>query len=208
MAASDLQDRPLSEVVRDLAQSEAATMSLGEVVDAFGASALAGLLLVFGLACALPFLPPGATTVFGMPLVLLAPQLLFDQPAPWLPKALRERRFAMPELRRVFERMTPWLRRMETISRPRLGFAVGASGRRVMGLICTLFALVLILPIPLGNILPAATVSVFSLALIQRDGAVAMAGYAFAAASVGALVLAANLVGAALRVGLSALALA
>jgi hypothetical protein len=56
--------------------------------------------------------------------------------------------------------------------------------------------------------LPAATVSVFSLALIQRDGVVAMAGYAFAAASIGVLVLAANLVGALLRVGLSAFALA
>jgi hypothetical protein len=207
MAASDLQDRPLSEVVCELAETEAATMSLGEVVDAFGASALAGLLLVFGLACALP-LPPGATTVFGAPLVLLAPQLMFDQPAPWLPKALRERRIAMPELRRVFERMTPWLKRMEMVSRPRLDFFVGASGRRLIGLICTLFALVLILPIPLGNMLPAATVSVFSLALIQRDGLVALVGYAFGAASVGALMLAANLIGALLSTMLSALALA
>lgn len=212
MAVSDLQDRPqerpLSDVVRELAQSQAETISLGEVVDAFGASALAGLLLVFGLACALPFLPPGATTVFGLPLVLLAPQLLFDHPAPWLPKAVRERRIAMPQMRRVFERMAPWLRRMEMISRPRLGFAVGRSGRRLMGLVCTAFALVLILPIPLGNILPAVTVSVFSLALIQRDGVVAMAGYAFAAASVGALVLAGNLIAALLRAGFSALALA
>jgi hypothetical protein len=55
--------------------------------------------------------------------------------------------------------------------------------------------------------LPAATVSVFSLALIQRDGVIAMAGYAFAAASVGALVLAANLVAAMLRTALSALSL-
>ena len=206
MGSSEFQNRPLSDVVCDLAQTEAPTMSLGEVVDAFGASALAGLLLVFGLACALP-LPPGATTVFGMPLVLLSPQLLFDHPAPWLPKALRERRFAMPELRRVFERMTPWLRRMEMVSRPRLGLVVGRSGRRLMGLICTVFALVLILPIPLGNMLPAVTVSVFSLALIQRDGVVALVGYAFAAASVGALVLAANLIGALVRSGLSALAL-
>jgi len=182
-------------------------MSLGELVDAFGASALAGLILVFGLACALP-LPPGATTVFGAPLLLLSPQLLFDQPAPWLPRKLRERRLAMPQLRRVLERMAPWLRRMEAVSRPRLGFVVGRQGRRLMGLICTVFAFVLILPIPLGNMLPAATVSVFSLALIQRDGVVAMAGYAFAAASVGVLVLAANLVGALLRVGLSAFALA
>jgi hypothetical protein len=97
---------------------------------------------------------------------------------------------------------------MEAVSRPRLGFAVSVHGRRLMGLICTAFALVLILPIPLGNMLPAATVSVFSLSLIQRDGVIALIGYAFAAASISALVLAGNLIGAVIRTGLSALSLA
>ena len=207
MAAPDPHCRPLSELVRELAETEGPTITLGEVVDAFGASALAGLLLVFGLACALP-LPPGATTVFGLPLVLLAPQLLFDSPAPWLPRKLRERPISTAQLRGAFGRVAPWLKRLESVSRPRLSFVVNPIGRRLMGVICTVFALVLILPIPLGNMLPAATVSVFSLSLIQRDGAVAMAGYAFAAASVGALVLAANLIGAMLRTALSALSLA
>lgn len=204
MAASRPDDRPLSEVVCELARSEAQTVSLGEVVDALGASALAGLILVFGLACALP-LPPGATTVFGLPLVLLSPQLMFDQARPWLPRRLRERRMSMADLRGAFQRMAPWLTRMEAVSRPRLGFVVGVYGRRLIGLICTVFALVLILPIPLGNMLPAAAVSVFSLALIQRDGAIAIAGYAVAAASVGVLVLAANVVGAVFKTGLSTL---
>ncbi|HKR86608.1 MAG TPA: exopolysaccharide biosynthesis protein [Phenylobacterium sp.] len=204
MTAPDPHARPLSQVVRDLSSSEAQSMSLGEVVDALGASALAGLILVFGLACALP-LPPGATTVFGLPLVLLSPQLLFDQARPWLPRRLRERRMSMADLRGAFQRMTPWLTRMEALSRPRLGFVVGVQGRRLIGLICTVFALVLILPIPLGNMLPATAVSVLSLALIQRDGAIAMAGYVLAAASVGVLVLAANLVGAVIKTGLSML---
>jgi hypothetical protein len=205
--AADPESRPLSELVRELSRREGASLTLGEIVEAFGASALAGLLLVFGLACALP-LPPGATTVFGLPLVLLAPQLLFDSPAPWLPRRLRERRIATAELSPVMARVAPWLERMERISRPRLGFAIGRYGRRLIGVICTVFALVLILPIPLGNMLPAATVSVFSLSLIQRDGAVAMAGYVFAAASVGALMLAASMIGAMLRAGLAVLPIA
>jgi hypothetical protein len=201
---TDPHDRPLSQVVGELSRGEAQTMSLGEVVDALGASALAGMILVFGLACALP-LPPGATTVFGLPLVLLSPQLLFDQARPWLPRRLRERRMPAAELRHAFQRMAPWLTRMEAVSRPRLGFVVGVHGRRLIGLICTLFALVLILPIPLGNMLPAAAVSVFSLALIQRDGAIAVAGYALSAASIGVLVLAGRLAGAVIKSGLSTL---
>src|SRR4051812_17571223 len=124
MAGLNTRTRPLSEVVRDLTQTDAPSVSLGEVVDAFGARALAGLLLMFGLLCTLP-LPPGGTTVFGAPLVLLAPQLLFNSPAPWLPRKLRERRIATPELARALGRATPWLERMEALSRPRLGFVVG-----------------------------------------------------------------------------------
>jgi hypothetical protein len=207
MAQPDPEPRRLSEVVRELADSRKAELSLGEVVDAFGTSALAGLLLVFGLACALP-LPPGATTVFGAPILLLAPQLLLDREGPWLPERLRRRKLPAAQTGHVFERMQPWLRRMEAVSRPRLGFIVGQAGRRIMGVICTVLAVVLILPIPLGNMLPAATVSIFSLSLIQRDGFVAAVGYGFAAASIGALVLAAHLIAAALRTLLSSLPIA
>jgi hypothetical protein len=207
MAPADPETRPLSALVGELSDTDAETVTLGEVVDELGASALAGLLLIFGLACALP-LPPGATTVFGLPLLLLAPQLVFDNPAPWLPRPLRERRIASAELGRVLARVRPWLERMERLSRPRLGFVVGPRGRRLIGVICTVLALVLILPIPLGNMLPAATVSVFSLSLIQRDGVVAVTGYVFAAASVGVLALAGGLIAALLRSALSVFALA
>ena len=207
MRDPDANRRPLSDLVGEIARSDASSLTLGELIDLLGGRALGGLLLVFGLACVLP-LPPGATTVFGMPLVLLAPQLLFDVSAPWCPQRLRARAVPAADLKRVFARMVPWLRRMEAVSRPRLGFVLNGAGRRLIGLICTLLALVLILPIPLGNMLPAATVSVFSLALIQRDGAVALAGYAFAAASLGLLVLAAQLVGAAARQAISTFALA
>jgi hypothetical protein len=64
----------------------------------------------------------------------------------------------------------------------------------MIGLVCTVFAIVLILPIPLGNMLPAAAVSVLSLSLVQRDGLLALVGYALAAASVGVLALAGGVI--------------
>ena len=54
--------------------------------------------------------------------------------------------------------------------------------------------LVLILPIPFGNMLPATAVTVLSLSLVQKDGALALFGYGLAAASVGVLVLAAGII--------------
>jgi hypothetical protein len=56
---------------------------------------------------------------------------------------------------------------------------------------------VLVLPIPLGNLAPGATVAVLALALLQRDGLLALLGYLMAAVSVGLLVLSAGVVAAA-----------
>ena len=185
--------RPLSALLREVADQDDERVSIGQLIDRFGGRALGALLLIFGLACTLP-LPPGGTTVFGLPLMLLGPQLLFGARAPWIPQRLRDRGVPTADLRRGLPRVLLWLERAEAVSRPRLHFLFSAAGQRLIGLVCTLFALVLILPIPLGNMLPAAAVSVLSLSLVQRDGLLALVGYALTAASVGVLVLAGGLI--------------
>jgi hypothetical protein len=185
--------QPLSAILRDLSTRDAPTLSVDELMEAFGGRAMGALLLVFGLACTLP-LPPGGTTIFGAPLLLLAPQLMLGARAPWLPAKLRSRTISTETLRNGLPKALPWLERVEAISRPRLGFFFSGLGQRLIGLVCTLLALVLILPIPLGNLLPAAAVTVLSLSLVQRDGLLAVLGYAMAVASVGVLVLAAGII--------------
>jgi hypothetical protein len=183
--------QPLSELLAEMAERPAPRVSVAELMDSVGHRALGALLLVFGLICTLP-LPPGGTTVFGLPLLLLAPQLTIGRRAPWLPRRMRRRSIRRDQLRHGLDRVLPWLKRIEGLSRPRLGFLFAGPGRSLLGLVCTVFALVLILPIPLGNMLPAAAVSLLSLSLVQRDGFLALAGYAVAAASVGVLTLAAG----------------
>lgn len=193
MTRPDPNRQPLSEVLRAIAERKEKRVSVAELSDTFGHRALGALLLVFGLICALP-LPPGGSTVFGLPLVLLAPQLMLGLRSPWLPRRLRRRSMRREHLAKGLQRVLPWLERVEAISRPRLGLLFTGPGQRFIGLVCTIFALVLILPIPLGNMLPAAAVSVLSLSLVQRDGLLALAGYALATASISVLVLAANVI--------------
>lgn len=185
---------PLSEILREIAVRDQPAVSVGDLMECFGRRAMGALLLVFGLICTLP-LPPGSTTIFGAPLLLLAPQLMLGDRAPWLPARLRAGKLATADLRRALPRVLVWLERAEAISRPRLLFMFGPVGDRLIGLVCTALALVLILPIPLGNILPAAAVSVLGLALAQRDGVLTLLGYAMAAASASVLILAAGLIG-------------
>jgi hypothetical protein len=121
--------------------------------------------------------------------------LLFGARGVWMPDRLRRRGVDATDLRRGLPRVLPWLRRAENVSRPRLHFLFGDLGQRAIGLVCTLLALVLILPIPFGNLLPGAAVSVMALSLLQRDGALLLLGYGLTLASAGVLVLAAGLIG-------------
>jgi hypothetical protein len=193
MLSTDEAHQPLSELLKEISEQSEPRISVGELMERFGGRAMGALLLVFGLACTLP-LPPGGTTIFGAPLVILAPQLMIGSRAPWLPARMRAQSIATADLARGLPRVLRGLRWVEAISRPRLPFLFGAWGHRAIGLVCTVLALVLILPIPLGNMLPAVAVSVLSMALVQRDGALALAGYALAVLSGGVLILAFDLI--------------
>jgi hypothetical protein len=185
--------KPLSAILRDVVDGDAERVCVSDLMEHFGGSAMGAILLIFGLACLLP-LPPGSTTILGAPLMLLAPQLAFGRQAPWIPKSLWTRSIAVSDLRRGLPKVLKWLERMEAVSRPRLSFLFGSIGRRMIGVVCSVLALVLILPIPAGNFVPAISVSLLSLSLLQRDGYLALAGYAVAAASAAILVLAFGLI--------------
>jgi len=184
---------PLSAVLLDIADHGEPRISVAELMQKFGGRAIGALLFVFGLACMLP-LPPGATTIFGFPLLLLAPQLVIGAAAPWLPEGLKRRTLSAADLKSGLPRLIPWLQKVEAVSKPRLVLLFSPVGERILGVVCTALALVLILPIPGGNILPAMAVSALSFALIQRDGVIALVGYALAITSASVLALAAHVI--------------
>jgi hypothetical protein len=184
---------PLSQLLAELCATERETLTLGEIIQLFGRRALGALLFVFSVPNLLP-LPPGSSTILGAPLMLLAPQAAIGVRGPWLPKGLRSKAISTVSLRAMLGRFIGPLQRIETWSRPRLLFLFGPIGDRAIGLVCTLLAFVLILPIPLGNLMPAFTIGTLALALFQRDGVIALVGYASAAISAGLLILSAGAV--------------
>ena len=183
--------KPISQILRELGERE--SLTVGEIVDLFGRRAFGALMFVFSIPNLIP-LPPGSSTVLGAPLLLLSPQVALGIPTLWLPRVLDDRRVSGVGLHRIFGRLLPWVERMERVSRPRMTFMFGAVGDRLIGVVCTLLAFILILPIPGGNLVPALTIGVLGFSLFQRDGLFATAGYILAAASGAVLFLAADLV--------------
>ena len=188
----------LSDVIEGFGEDERPVLTVGQMLDRFDSRAFGAMLFVFGLLNCLP-LPPGSSTILSLPILLLAPQIALGREIPWLPRKLVEHPLKRDDLRGLFRKLTPIVRRMELVTRPRLELLFAPVGERAIGVVCTLLAMVLVLPIPLGNLAPGATVAVLALSLLQRDGLLALLGYLMAGVSVGLLVLSAGVVAAAVE---------
>ena len=138
-----------------------------------------GLLLTFALINILP-LPPGTTVVTGIPLIILTAQMTAGRATPWFPRRFDERGVAKGDIARLVAKILPWEQRIERVFKPRLVALTKHRGARVIGAVSLLLSLILWLPIPLGNHAPAATMALFALALIYRDGLLVILGAAAA----------------------------
>jgi hypothetical protein len=79
--------------------------------------------------------------------------------------------------------ISAWLQRAERMLRPRASALALPPMEYLVGLVCLLLAIVVLLPIPLGNMLPALAISMLALGILERDGYWVVGGLAVAAAS-------------------------
>ena len=169
----------LSGGLRVLMRSRKTRLSVGEIVRRFeGRNGLGPVLFVLTLPILLP-LPPGASMVLALPLLIVAPQVAAGRAKLWLPQWLADRTLEHRRLARLIGRLLPLLERLEALGRPRLSPLTGGAGTRAVGVVCTVLALVLVLPIPFANLFPALALGMFALGLTRRDGLMVLAGYGF-----------------------------
>jgi hypothetical protein len=141
------------------------------------------LLLIFAAINVLP-LPPGTSAFFALPLLIVSAQMVVGRASPWFPRRLDKRGVTKGELQRLIAKMQ-WLEaRIERIFKPRLARLTGATAARLIGVICFVLALIAAIPVPLFHVAPAAAIALFGLALIYRDGMLAIVATVAAVASV------------------------
>lgn len=149
-------------------------VSISDLMRAMDARAVAALILMFALPNVLPT-PPGTSSILGLPLLYLSAQMMLGK-LPWLPALIADRSMTRSDYRTFVGRATPWLARAERLLKPRLLFITSPKGEQVIGALCLLLAIVLALPIPLGNMLPALAISLMALGVLERDGLWVMGG--------------------------------
>lgn len=156
-------------------------ISIGDLLAALGDRATAALMFIFAFPNVLPT-PPGTSTILGAPLVFLAAQLMLGR-APWLPAFVAKRSMKRADFSALVKRIVPWLVRAENLLRPRLAGLARPPMEYLIGLLALVLAVVLVLPIPLGNMLPALAISLLALGVLERDGVWVLAGLAAAVAA-------------------------
>jgi hypothetical protein len=167
--------RRLSQVLRELTLSAEGPITVERIRDAIGDRGFAAMLILFAAMNLLP-LPPGSTLVFGIPLMLVSGQMMLGHSRPWLPGMVLRRPIQPARFRDGCDRLLPRLEWLERLVHPRRWPFAGNGADRLIGLATFILAVVVFLPIPLGNWLPACSIALIGLALSERDGLFLAAG--------------------------------
>jgi hypothetical protein len=166
----------LSQLLRNLSLTAGPKVTLRDLAVAMEDRSFGAFLVVFALPNLIP-LPPGATFILGLPLIFVAWQMLVSRRTRiWLPKRMGDYAFENTTFFVLVNRISPWLQRAETLIKPRGWFLSGRLAERAIGLLALILAVVIFLPIPFGNWLPAFALAVIGFAHMERDGLGLVAG--------------------------------
>lgn len=175
-------DAPLHERLRGAAQAlQGERVSVAELAAAHGPAAQGTMLVLLAVPCLLPM--AGVGTLLGLGLVAVALAMWRGQAAS-LPPRVASLALPLGGAQRVLRVIADFYDFAGRWSRVRLEHLVRDGRCRGSAVLVGAMAVLIVLPIPFGNVLPALSLTAFGLGLVFRDGAVALAGGVLAALAV------------------------
>ncbi len=152
---------------------------LREIIYVLGTRAYLLLIILLSL----PFIQPvplvGLSTPLGLAIVLIALRLSLGQ-RPWLPMKIQRARLPAGFFGKLATLTARLLRFLESVLRPRWAALTGTARlNQLHALVILLAALVLLLPLPIpfSNLLPAWAIFLLACGLLERDGLFVLLGY-------------------------------
>lgn len=169
--------RPFSQVLTDVGAVDDPVLPMEELIATFGERGFGALLLILGILSAVIGVIPGTTTLLGIPIMIIGVQLLFRRDELWLPGWILKRDLPRPAFAEAAAKVKGRLERVERFSRPRLSFMSSDLSEALIGLMCMVWAAVLMLPLIGFNLVPSLIVAAFGFGLMQKDGVVMLIGW-------------------------------
>ena len=175
------QPRNLEQILDRLEESaeEQDRVTIDAMMEAVGRRSFGSLILVVGLIAMSPLSGiPTLPSILGIMVVLIAGQLLIGKKRFWLPQKILGRSISREKFCKGLKAVRPATRFIDRLIRPRLCFMTRSAGNYVIALICVVIGITM----PPLEILPflattaGAALTIFGLALIARDGLLAIIG--------------------------------
>jgi hypothetical protein len=154
------------------------SLTLGEFKRALRGRGSAMLLVLL----ALPFCfvaIPGLSIPFGIAICCIGARMMIGR-EPWLPRSILHRRLSTTRSHQLLTSAIKLARMLESFVRPRFGFLhAGPIMPRVtgLGIVIASLGLMLPLPIPFSNFIPAWAVVLLAIGTMEKDGLCVLLGY-------------------------------
>lgn len=170
---------------RILDHSDGKPITLEKIIEILHGRGLDLLVFLLALPFCIPIPLVGISTLFGLALMFLGLRISLRK-HPWIPQRLLQREIPYSTLTKIIRAALTVTTRLEKVLHPRLKFFNRwATFTALNGLTITLSAFLLMLPIPIPftNTLPALSIVLTAAGMIEEDGAVIVTGYLMAGIS-------------------------
>jgi hypothetical protein len=177
-----LQDEPvnISHLIKQLGDDTPTHgIEIREIIERIGQQGLLIVIMILSFPFLLPVSIPGTSTPFGT-LIILICLSMFSTKTLRLPKKLESIRIRQRHMVMIANRGASILSKIEKWSKPRI-YSLTATRTLVnlhlIGIILNAICLMVPLPLPLANAIPAYGIVFMTLGLLRRDGGLIVLGY-------------------------------
>lgn len=180
--------KTLGEIVDEITHAgvDERTVRVQEILEAVGQRSFGPLLLVPGLIILSPISGiPGASTLGGLTVLLIAGQMLIGRDHFWVPQFILRRKISRRRMSKAGKFLMPVARFVDRLVKPRLSFLTQQPFNYLIAATCCVIAAMMPLleAIPFTSSIASAGITAFGLSLVAYDGVLVLLAFALTTAT-------------------------
>lgn len=177
--------------VAEAGDADSRCVSVKNIVEVIGSRSFSPLLMLVGLLILSPLSGiPTLPTVAAAAVLLVTVQMLLGRRHFWFPDRLLKAEVPRSKLNAALKWLQPVARFVDRITRPRLALLVKGPANYLIAVVCLLLACLMPLMelIPFSSSAAGAVLAMFGVAMVSKDGLMALLAYLVLGAATGLVI--------------------
>lgn len=142
-------------------------ITFGSIFDSLGKECFGVTIFFLSLPSAIPLPVNILSGPLGILIAFLGLQMMFLRSVPWMPKKIYDKEIKPVYVKKLFTKFLWFLGKIEFIIYPRFNYIINTI---LTGFVIMLLAIIMALPFPLTNAIPAIILMLIAISIIERDG--------------------------------------